>query len=292
MNYAAIAAPAPGSAPHAAADGGQAAPAPRPAPQAQPAAPQLGPIEREVMDKRAAAPSTAAKNQDFLYKRRLILKIRQYATAFPEECGKQVSGKDLENLTEPDLECLMQEIKFTVGSRASSIVTNQMAGAGLVGLESVLKEKFAYEVAGPEIRLSQIMASEDCQYLVKELSLEYMDIIYTRPEIRAGVYLFNAVNTIDVINRRAIDGEHDSKAALGKRKQPEEVKAPQETPPEPPTQRPRTEEVPGALVIQELPAVQMPIPPIQPAPAVVIPAVLRQPAPSPKPKPAPHGNRK
>jgi len=236
-----------------------------------------------------------ASPDGLLYRRKLILKIRSYATAFPKEVGHQVAAKDLENLGENQLESLLQEIKFTVGSRSTSIVTNQAAAVSLLVLEDWLKENMNKEVSGPEIRLSQLMNSEDCQYLVKELSLEYADFVYQRPEARMAMYLFNAVQTIDGINRKALEGAVKPPPVGDKRKEPDTPPAQTDGQPTP-TQRPRTEG--PDILIEELPVAAMPPPPSDAVRekehehpvrdnAVVRPAVLRNPPPVAKPKPAP-----
>lgn len=296
MNYSAIAAPdlglPPAHAPAASNGPAKAAPPPKAAAPAQPAPRELlTDGERQIMDKHTS--TDASSSQTYMYRRKLILKIRSYATAFPKEVGHQVSAKDLENFGEAQLESLLAEIKFTVGSRSSSIVTNQTAGVGLIGLEGFLKDSWGKEVAGPAVRLSDLMQSEDCQYLIKELSLEYADIIYQRPELRAAVYLFNAVNTIDQLNRKALDDAVKPQPVppVGdKRKEPDTPVQQQPVAP----QVPRTDQANDvhAVVIEELPVARMPPPKPAEQAAVVVPAVLKAPPGPVKPKPMPSAGRK
>lgn len=134
-------------------------------------------------------------------RRRLILKIKAYATGFPKVCGDMVKTKELEDMNLKQLATLLNEIKFTVGARTSGIVTTQGAN-GLVGFaQEMLKDQF--ELSGPVVELKQITQAEDFQDLTKELVLEYADWIHSSPLNRFLMYMGQSAMVIHKTNAAA-----------------------------------------------------------------------------------------
>lgn len=134
-------------------------------------------------------------------KRKLILKLRSYATAFPDICKDMVKNDVIESLEEGELSDLMDEVKFAVGAKTSGIVTGQVT-AGLVHItKDILKEHTSLQVDGPACSLDQIIGAKDFKDLSTEVTLEYADWVYSKPENRLMAYLAQAVYTIHKVNQ-------------------------------------------------------------------------------------------
>lgn len=215
----------------------------------------------EDVDRRQQIDS-ALEAQDEFHKRKLILKIKAYASAFPQFCGELVASKLLEEMTIPQLEKLLREVKFAVAARTSGIVTKQAAAGAVVFVEASLKG-MGWEVAGPAVSLQEIARSEEYNMLITECTLEYMDWIYQKPEYRLLAYLGQTIVQMDKINRRA--GAEKQEKAM-----------------EPEPKRARTEEADGVR-IEEVAAPAFPA--ADPAPAAAAQPAAAPPAQPPKPAP-------
>lgn len=204
----------------------------------------------------------AMEAQDEFHKRKLILKIKAYASAFPQFCGELVASKLLEEMSIPQLEKLLREVKFAVAARTSGIVTKQAAAGAVVFAEATLKG-MGWEVAGPAVSLQEVARSEEYNMLITECTLEYMDWIYQKPEYRLLAYLGQTIIQMDKINRRVL-GEKQEKAM-----EPEPKKA-------------RTDNQDG-VIVEEVVAPPFPAADAAPPAAGAGPAA----APPQPPKPAP-----
>lgn len=141
---------------------------------------------------------------------KLILKLKAYGNCFPE-AAVVLKDKSLDGMSMRELELLLNQVKFTVGARTSGIVTAEFASGGLELLELGLASNTSLMVDGPAVSLSSINNSADYQSLVKELTLEYADWIYTKPENRFMAYLAKAIYSVHKINQKAVeDGSQPS----------------------------------------------------------------------------------
>lgn len=137
-------------------------------------------------------------------RRKKIIKIKNWCSGFKDILGDFIKDKQLEKLSDEELDALQEEIKFMVSSKTSGIITDQTASSLFDWIEDGLKEHTGLKVSGPKISLKQLAASKDCNDLVKELTLEYADIIYQRPEYRMLFFLVNGVYAIHKINEDAL----------------------------------------------------------------------------------------
>lgn len=233
-----------------------------------------------------------------LYRRKLILKLKSYATSFPDVCGELLKDKALENMDTRQLEVLLNEVKFTVGAKTSQIVTGAFSAQMLTLPQYLLAENTPLYVEGPALQLTNLAQSKDYQDLVKELTLEYADWVYQKPENRFLAYMANSIMTIHNINSQAIEkGQPDPKVSR-KRKQIEEYekshedKQYNEPEKEPEPKKPRLEGVEVIEIPTEAPVGLPKAPEVAPKPAAPrdefgyeLPKASA--ASKPKPKPSP-----
>lgn len=307
MNYAAIAVPEVG------ARGEQAAPSSKPAPRSKPPAaqtpspdaPMPSPSDESVK-RLLEQPPEKEKGEKMhgelsgegeIYRRKLILKLKSYATSFPDVCGELLKDKGLENMDTRQLEVLLNEVKFTVGARTSQIVTGAFSSQILLLEQYLLAENTSLYVEGPSVQLTQLANSKDYQDLVKELTLEYADWIYQRPENRFFAFMANAVMTMHSVNSKAIEnGAADPKKRKRAFIDPNtaNMDRPLEDKEEPPKKMARVEQVPETVQITEV-SVEQPARVESPKPAagrdefgyeVAKTAVQAKPKPKPAPNPA------
>lgn len=173
----------------------------------------------------------AEKIKQGIERRKKIMRIKNWCAAFKDSLGDFIKDKHLEKLSDEELDALLEECKFIVSSKTTGIITDQTAVSMIDWIEEGLTEHTSLKVAGPKVSLKQLAASKDCSDLIKELSLEYADFIYQRPEYRMVFFLLNGVYAIHKINEE-----------VAGQAQPPPVK-PSETS-EPATKKPRHENEP------------------------------------------------
>ncbi len=159
-------------------------------------------------------------------RRRLILKLKAYATSFPDVAGELLKSKDLEAMDTRSLEILLNEVKFVVGAKTSSIVTGTLSGSALTIGQHLIAENTGLLVNGPRITLDAISNSKDYQDLVKELTLEYADWVYTSPVNRMMAYMAHSVMTIHNVNKVYKEKEGEQGPAKRQRTESEPEAAP------------------------------------------------------------------
>lgn len=165
-------------------------------------------------------------------RRKKIMKIKNWCAGFRDVLEDFIKSKNLEKMSDAELDATMEECRFIVSARNTGLVTDQSAVSIVDWIEDGLTQHTSLKVAGPKVSLKQLAASKDCTDLIKELSLEYMDFVYQRPEWRALLFLVNGVYAIHSINKDAAEAG------------PKTV-APSEAPVEPAAKRARVENEPG-----------------------------------------------
>lgn len=174
-------------------------------------------------------PEKGKKSQEAdseFHRRKIILKLKAYGSAFPEVAGEILKSKNLEDLDNRQLEMLLNEVKFTVGTRTSGIVTSKFSNTLLVAGGYLLTQNTSLKLDGPRIRLHDIAQSKDYQDLLKELTLEYADWVYSKPENRFAAYMADAIFNMHSINTAYLAEQE------GKVKEPEVKKRKTEEEPE------------------------------------------------------------
>lgn len=150
-----------------------------------------------------------------LESRKTILKIKAWASAFPELLGEMLKDMDLEKLDLSRLESLLQQMMFTVATRTTGIVTFTGAESVLTVAEDVIDSHTSFHVKGPVAKLSNLSNDKNFQDLIKETTLYYADWVYSTPEKRLILYLMHQVMGIHKINSDIKDriAENDKVAA-------------------------------------------------------------------------------
>ncbi len=147
----------------------------------------------------------ASKLKKDLARRKKILKLKMWGANFADQLGM------------PELNMLEEVFRFTVASRTSGMVTDQSAASAVDFLSDGIRAYTGLKIDGPTISLKQLAASKDFSDLAKELTLEYADFLYTRPEARALMFLINGIYAVHTLNTDA-----ESKPPPEKRQRTEE----------------------------------------------------------------------
>lgn len=210
-------------------------------------------VQRLLQNPPTEAPR-GADSEGELVRRRLILKLKAYGVAFSEIAGEILKSKNLEDMDTRSLEVLLNEVKFTVGTRTSGIVTSHVSDSFITIGQALLAKNTSLLVEGPAVQLSQVTNNKDYQDLVKEMALEYADWVYQKPENRFLAFMAHTVFTIDSINQDAVN-----KGAPN----PKRLKV--EEPPQQPAQPP-----PTTFTVEELPGAPAPVPPVGPPKPVAL----------------------
>lgn len=163
-------------------------------------------------------------------RRKKIMRIKNWCGGFRDALGDFIKDKHLEKLSDTELDALLEECKFIVASKTTGLVTDQTALSVVDWIQDGLKEHTSLKVDGPKVSLKQLAASKDCMDLIKELTLEYADFVYQRPEYRMILFLVNGVYAIHALNK---DAQH-----LAQSQKPDALEQTQEPPPK----RQRTEQ--------------------------------------------------
>lgn len=164
-------------------------------------------VRRAAQESQAPVPQNPteairAENPD-IERRKTILKIKAWATAFPDVAGKIVGAKAIDGLKYDAAMGLLNEIRFAVGARTSSMVTSHISTGCVALAQEILTEHAGLKLNGPKVQFKQITQSKDFQDLVTETTLDNMEWIYQKPEARLLAYLGQAIWTIHSINQEA-----------------------------------------------------------------------------------------
>lgn len=115
-----------------------------------------------------------------MLKRKRIQKIIKYHKTFPKKLGKPPKITELDKYDLQKLDLVLKECKYTIGCANANKTMTKMANGAIMALEK----------ASPYIGLNlnglsaELMADEDFQDNLKELMLEYDEVVYTKPEYR------------------------------------------------------------------------------------------------------------
>lgn len=182
--------------------------------------------------KKSEADEKAEAIKRGIERRKKIMRIKNWCSAFKDVLGEFIKDKHLEKSSDAELDAILEECKFIVASRTTGLVTDQTAASIVDWMEEGISEHTSLQVKGPKVSLKQLASSKDCTDLVKELSLEYADFVYQRPEWRALLFLVNGVYAIHSINKEALETTAKT----------QQVTSASEEPKEPPTKRSKVEE--------------------------------------------------
>ena len=136
-------------------------------------------------------------------KRKLILEIRAWVSAFKKYVGEIVGVIDLEKQDYASLKSLLEQIKFTVATRTTGMVSEKIAQKGLPMLE-LLGGAMGWRLSGPKRSLTN-MAIEDENFadLIKETTLDHAHWVYTKPLNRLLLYLSMTASAVHMENTMA-----------------------------------------------------------------------------------------
>lgn len=132
------------------------------------------------------------EEKQVLERRRLILKLRAYLSAFPEVLKPVLGNQDLEKITLKELKGLLLDVKFTVACKNMCKVNTWSAEGLLSILEGFLEAFTPIRAQG----LHTLALDPDFIDVVKEITLEHMDFMYSRPELRALFLICNKLCTL------------------------------------------------------------------------------------------------
>jgi hypothetical protein len=116
---------------------------------------------------------------DQIYRRKLILLIKEYETLFKEKLKIKPREK-IDQLTIEELELHLKEIKFELGCESSSSYVSFLFYQVTAFLELLYPGEPFY-MKGLTLSLSQ---DKQFQELLEEVRLEYQDFSYVTPHIR------------------------------------------------------------------------------------------------------------
>jgi hypothetical protein len=135
---------------------------------------------------------TTKEEKQVLNRRRQILKLRSYQAAFPELLKPILAPHDLEKLSTRELKQLLVDVKFTVACKNTCKVNTWGAEGALALLEGLLQTFTPIRAEG----LHMLASDPDFMDIIKEITLDHMDFVYSRPEIRALFLICNKLCTI------------------------------------------------------------------------------------------------
>jgi hypothetical protein len=162
--------------------------------------------KRDELEKSKNAQNNDAENE---IKERLRVRekkntIKLWHGAFKDILDPVVKGKDLEKMAESTLDALSHECKWAVAAKNSSMVSDQTMLSLISFFGDLGHEHFGINTEGPRISLKQLASSKDCSDLMKEVSLEYAQWVYQRPEMRLLFFLANGLYAVHSINTEAL----------------------------------------------------------------------------------------
>ena len=146
----------------------------------------------------------ACPKENVIEKRTIIEKIRAWERTFPKELEAYFKDKDPEKLGIEELDDMMEEIKFIVGTKQSGNLSTWIPQAALAITEDILVNYTPIKANG------LVMLGQDpaFQQACKEVALDYTTLTYIPPEYRIG---FMVLNTIYMLDQNARNNQDNKK---------------------------------------------------------------------------------
>jgi hypothetical protein len=132
------------------------------------------------------------EEKQLVERRKLILKLRTYLSAFPDILKSVIGQHDLEKLSLKELRGVLLDVKFTVACKNTCKVNTWGAEGLLALLEGFLEAFTPIRAQG----LHTLASDPDFIDVIKEITLEHMDFVYSRPEMRALFLICNKLCTL------------------------------------------------------------------------------------------------
>lgn len=142
---------------------------------------------------------------DPVVRRKLIQKIQAWAKHFSQYLDEMMENKDLENMTQGQLEDLQKEIKQVVGTRNMGDLAEWAPLVGLTAVENTLLMFTPLRVEG----LTGLSRDPSFKSTCKEIMLDFSDLSYIDPWYRVGFMVANTCYMLDSERRRE-DPANDS----------------------------------------------------------------------------------
>jgi hypothetical protein len=133
-------------------------------------------------------------------RRRLILKLRCYQTAFPQILEPILSPHELEKMKIRELKRLLTDVKFTVACKNTCKLNTWSAEGALAILEGLLNTYTPIRASG----LHQLAHDPDFMDIIKEITLDHMDFVYAKPELRALFLILNKLCMTHFTNAQTV----------------------------------------------------------------------------------------
>lgn len=144
-------------------------------------------------------------------KTKLIIKLRRYKEIYPKKLEEfDLSRTHLDTLTYRDLELLLEEIKFVIGSRNSAEFFLKTSLTGIAVGEKLIGSYTPLKVDGLTFILSQ---DEDFKNTIEEIGLEYSEISSMPAHIRL-MYIIS--KTAFMLNAQNMQKEAINASVSGK----------------------------------------------------------------------------
>ena len=123
-------------------------------------------------------------NEDKIYRRQLIVRIRKYKAAFPDIVGDIDTG-EIRDLGLSELEVLAEDVEYMVSVRQSTTASRELFLAG-TSIAEVIAKPFNLKLKG----LNNVCQHHDKLLLtVDEIGIRYGDTMSIGPEVRLGILL-------------------------------------------------------------------------------------------------------
>lgn len=134
-----------------------------------------------------------APRENVIEKRTMIEKIRAWERTFPKELEFFFKDKDPEKLNIEELDEMLDEVKFIVGTKQSGNLSTWIPQAALAITEDILVNYTPIKAHG------LVMLGQDpaFQQACKEIALDYTTLTYIPPEYRIGFMVVNAIYMLD-----------------------------------------------------------------------------------------------
>jgi hypothetical protein len=149
------------------------------------------------MKQRAQAQPTSSPGviDDTIDRRRLIQSIKNKYKAFPDRLS-HVDMQSLETLSIDELDLLREDCRYSINTHGSSGHAELLYRMGMIGIENVACTFTPLKLEGYAMMVTQPHIMD----LVKEIALDYEELIYVDPKIRLGQALLLSALTLHVNN--------------------------------------------------------------------------------------------
>ena len=136
-------------------------------------------------------------SEELIYRTKLLNKANRYQELFPDYLTS-IDSSAFNNMSIDQLEKITEQQKFIVGTRNSGEFLKSTF-SGLI---------YTAECIGPMIKMdleglsARVMTNPETDLLLKELSLEHEDLVYTSPMLRMTMLVGMSIQQQNAINKQ------------------------------------------------------------------------------------------